>query len=685
MASSARAARLARLSKLVQPDLAALPDRTLTPPPEQETVSDDNTPGGISLFTPSSKPATPAVSPTVESFEADTAPAPASEGNIERRFVWEKGAESTYNLGSMPRLVPLPTSKLPPIDLKQSECATVKFFSPFVALSKYPYKFCDNKYTQDIASAFFDAGKFWTRQWDLYYVWDIEETKPLILVSEPQFQELVDEINAGLNLSLQITNNQREEGLVGRFPDHPRFQPRYLGRSHSKDEYNSLVDNVPNIMVRPANEPALPALDDNQLQVFKQMIEDMWEVTRNKNKATKEKKRLERIQKQKVFADSFKRAQRYLGLRPAALVGIPGQTPALSAIDNSVPVPFPFEKSVVFVCVDVESYEKAHDKITEVGIATLDTRDLLGVPPGKDGETWRDKIHARHFRIQEYTHLVNKDFVSGCPERFDFGKSEFVKLADAPAIVAECFRTPFCGPADSPSPEQRTLIFLGHDTLGDVKYLQQLGFDPLVLPNLIESLDTATLYRVWRRELQPTKLANILYDFDIAGFNLHNAGNDAMFTLQAMLGICVREASIRGSAALQDIRDEEKAAKAAVLLSEAKVRAEEEADGWSDHEADGDGGEPVPIVIKDTPPSPFPKPSPVQGGGRGGRGGRGRGDYTNTNGRGSSRGEGRGRGVPRARAQGYRGRGRGASSNTPSNDGFPAAGLQVCHDLIDLS
>lgn len=149
-----------------------------------------------------------------------------------------------------------------------------------------------------------------------YYVWDIEETKPLILVGETQFKNLLKEINSVLDLGLRITDQQREDGLVSRFPDHPRCRPRYLGRSHSRDEYDTMVQDAPSANTRPAGEAVPPTLDGRTLQEFKEMIEESWELQKKKNKASKEKKRLDRLGKQKVFADQFKRSQRYLGLRP---------------------------------------------------------------------------------------------------------------------------------------------------------------------------------------------------------------------------------------------------------------------------------------------------------------------------------------------------------------------------------
>lgn len=79
------------------------------------------------------------------------------------------------------------------------------------------------------------------------------------------------------------------------------------------------------------------------------------------------------------------------------------------------------EGSVVFICIDIESFERDHNLITEIGIATLDTADIAAKDPGKGGINWMNAISARHFRVKEYEYLKNKDFLIGCPEHFQFG------------------------------------------------------------------------------------------------------------------------------------------------------------------------------------------------------------------------------------------------------------------------
>jgi hypothetical protein len=474
-----------------------------------------------------------------------------------------------------------------------------------------------------------------------------------------------------------------------------------------------MVDRTPNHSFRPNTEPAHPPLQGPTLEAFKRIMEDSFDAQKVKSKAVRARKQQERLVKQKAMADQLKRTQRYLGLRPTPSPQTQQQSGPLPAIDPSLSAPFAFDQSVVFVCVDVESYERAHHKITEVGVSTLDTRDLIGVPPGPDGENWRSKIRARHFRIKDHTHLVNREFVTGCPESFIFGTSTMVPLRDAAAHVALCFNSPF-GAQDSTSEditdalgnidlnEKRNIVLLGHDTMADVKYLQDLGYDPLKVENILEAIDTATMYQVWRREHQPTALGKILYQFNIRAWALHNAGNDAAFTVQAMLAITVREATVRGSPELESMRSDEHSARLAVAVEEAKQKIIDEQEGWSDNEADGDGGVPLPIVIK-PPKTEIPRTTMQANSGGPNRGdthsrGRGRGGRSGTsafrgdsdrNGQHTRRVQQDTRGRPSARRPDGRNRGRARGQASSNSIGYPDAASssdpQVCLDNFHAS
>lgn len=95
--------------------------------------------------------------------------------------------------------------------------------------------------------------------------------------------------------------------------------------------------------------------------------------------------------------------------------------PPSAVFNANEPAPYTQEGSVVFVCIDVEAYERNTRIITEIGVSTLDTNDLKSLVPGEGGVEWMKKIRARHFRINENKHYNNTDFVAGCADRFEFG------------------------------------------------------------------------------------------------------------------------------------------------------------------------------------------------------------------------------------------------------------------------
>ena len=102
---------------------------------------------------------------------------------------------------------------------------------------------------------------------------------------------------------------------------------------------------------------------------------------------------------------------------------------------------------------------------------------------------------------------------------------------------------------------QRNLVLVGHDVPSDINYLRKLGctvFNPSKgssptdhknasdQPCFLESIDTSNLFRVLKRDTQASSLAKVLIDLGITGWHLHNAGNDARYTLEAMVGIALK-------------------------------------------------------------------------------------------------------------------------------------------------
>ncbi|GAB7339866.1 hypothetical protein MBLNU457_6399t1 [Dothideomycetes sp. NU457] len=484
-------------------------------------------------------------------------------------------------------------------------------FCPILALAKFPYRYLPKSAwnsQQLIASKFFDEGKFWQRDWNLYYVAsnEADTDKVFVFVTETQAMFFINEIDCLYpSLNIRVPDEDDNPGFICDFPDDPLLRPHWLGHSKSRKQYDFLESVAPvfDMPTRP-RDPS-----DRSLQAFKDKMDDASEASKNKKKNARDAKKKHRIMKQQDMLRQLKRAQRYLGLRPrneddselSPGVEKNGNEYVRRAINVADPAPHSPDMDVVFISIDLEVYERQHSLVTEIGVSTLDTRDIGSLPPGLGAAEWCKLIRARHFRIKENAHHNNTEFVTGCADKFDQGESEFISIHDAPAIVASCFKEPFSKPqvttedkvetTDSleRQSEKRNIIFVGHNPGADIAFLKQMGYDMNTLSNLVEVMDTALLHRCLTQEVNPRSLGNVLADLDIAGWNLHNAGNDAFFTLEAMLAICVKDAQNWGNNEITEYQKKIVEERVAAAKRLAEERTREEHEGWDRDEAD-DGG-----------------------------------------------------------------------------------------------
>ncbi|EED19969.1 conserved hypothetical protein [Talaromyces stipitatus ATCC 10500] len=389
-----------------------------------------------------------------------------------------------------------------------------------------------------------------------------------------------------------------ELGLLLSFQEEGMPQPQYLGRSSDKDAKDDLVSKVPALPAsskdsidKPSDGPEAPVDINN---AFRQRMEAGLSATRKRSKVSKEKRRAVKIEKQREWVRSLKRAQCYLGLHPCCSdrtndsYDSVHQSIQKEELARSLPplaldmiAPFPFVDEPIFISIDVEWNERQRKQITEVGISTLDTLDIAHLAPRQGGKNWRQWIRSRHFRVKEYAHIVNCDFVTGCPDQFGFGKSEFVSLQDAGRVVESCFNPPYSAqiPVKFVNEEstdskpkvtietaiegyklhRRNVVLVGHDFQSDIDYLRNLGCNifpyndaipqpqtssqtlssPTAQTLFLDTLDTAMMFLALKRDVHSRSLENILNSLGIHGRNLHNAGNDARFTLEAMVHMII--------------------------------------------------------------------------------------------------------------------------------------------------
>lgn len=370
-------------------------------------------------------------------------------------------------------------------------------------------------------------------------------------------------------------------GIYKGFPDsarHPGWdisfqeegspRPHYLGRLTDNCSLEELTEIMPAQGVAPEE---IEGLEDRTFPAFRRKMEAAILAGKNKKKNVNDKKKRDRVDMKRRFCEQLRRTQCYLGIRPRGVankddfLADPNMTyeqslAAQAAYEEAAGMrpppliansqaPYPFDKDVVFICVDIEAYERDHKKITEIGISTLDTKDVTWITPGEGGENWMRMIRGRHFRIAEYAHLKNTDFIAGCADKFEakFGTSEWISIKEAPQVVASCFRYPYSAPGQYtpfPSDERmvgrtgsgsrylppindyapkRNVILVGHEIKSDIEYLRTIGYDVTNLSNLLEAVDTIDLFKAMKHGRDTPSLGAVLLDLGLVGWNLHNA------------------------------------------------------------------------------------------------------------------------------------------------------------------
>lgn len=475
------------------------------------------------------------------------------------------------------------------------------------------------------------------------------------MVPYTQFQALVKEIGEKFKIGVSVPDFP----FTLTFRDDGTPQPKLLGTSHSRDEAADLQNSIPSASINHGECPA-DASDTlkKRYEEFKIMCQDAMIAAKKKGAAIKKKKEEDRLLDVGDLHKQLRRCQRYLGLRPRTR-RVRDPDPALSwfeqedfrvrqlkeariildPLDVNSPAAYPFDQQPVLISFDVEAYERAHNLITEIGVSTLDTLDLVGIPPGTGGINWMNQIRSRHFRIIGREHLRNKDFCPGNPDAFQFGKSEFIDLSEAAEQVDGCFKWPFSvhfkhaslvdhwtlpsedekdvpvatdslfggvgiGPSNKEQdeanraavdgvlngqgdplaiqraldimkasqtnlealqrgPKERKILIVGHAVSGDLSFLKEIGSkifsssrktypiaamdvmgtgegESQVLASILEAIDTGPLYRIVKKETQIRNLASILGDLGRPCLFMHNGGNDARYTLEALVGMTVK-------------------------------------------------------------------------------------------------------------------------------------------------
>lgn len=360
--------------------------------------------------------------------------------------------------------------------------------------------------------------------------------KPLIFVLAADVEVFLLEINKKFKMRLRFPN---EPGFVVSFQEPGSPCPRYLGKLLTKEDLSVLENKIPGPELR---HEAEDSLDLRTLGSFKEKIQLVIDAGKKKSKKVKEdgdrnSGGMPAGMVAGVAKDSWgaqlEKTCRWLGLDKIANDQSLQDTNAKTSASNS------FHDNVVFISIDVEAYERSRRTITEIGISTLDTDDLFDLKPGKSGAEWIKRMRSRHFRINEFSHLENHEFVKGCADRFEkrFGISEWISIKDAPQVVASCFKYPFSGIVHQSNSTvvnqgdaavKRNIVLVGHGVCADIDYLRSIGCNVGIVDSLLEAVDTADLDRAISHQRLSRSLGSIVSELGGTPWNLHNAVSDAL-------------------------------------------------------------------------------------------------------------------------------------------------------------
>ncbi|KAG8629662.1 hypothetical protein KVT40_003527 [Elsinoe batatas] len=217
-----------------------------------------------------------------------------------------------------------------------------------------------------------------------------------------------------------------------------------------------------------------------------------------------------------------------------ALFGLPQVHNASGAFDPETCTQIRPLRDAVFMAIDIEAGGSDQSKITEVGIAMLDTRVIRRIPPGEGASGWTATILARHYITKDFIELENTKYVkggtAGTKRGFAYGTSEVISIGKLKNWLRyDLGHPPY---PNGEVKERRPIILVGHGVQNDLKFLETMKIRLESDANVVEKIDTQDLcsYRSLPASLQ-TMLSNLGIDTTAS----HNAGNDAVRTLEALV------------------------------------------------------------------------------------------------------------------------------------------------------
>lgn len=201
------------------------------------------------------------------------------------------------------------------------------------------------------------------------------------------------------------------------------------------------------------------------------------------------------------------------------------------------PVAIPPEtRQTAIVSVDVEWHERSRNKMLEFGIAWKHVgNDLVE----------EAQIAVHHLIVQDNYDVRNGKWVPDNKDDFRFGTSERVWLADVPNRLRDIMM--------SVVRRSGRIYLVGHSVHADLEILNSLELVDLIAEKLV-ICDIAKAFQAKHRHKSLTGLSKLLEFYGIEYEHLHNAANDAFFTLLLCLRMICHEKALADNRLVKSLK-----------------------------------------------------------------------------------------------------------------------------------
>lgn len=212
------------------------------------------------------------------------------------------------------------------------------------------------------------------------------------------------------------------------------------------------------------------------------------------------------------------------------------------------------KRDTICFSFDIEAFEKDNKIITEIGISIYDPRENV--------HSMNPILRNYHLIVAESLSLINRNWVLDMKECYLLGESLVLPLKQCVEFIQNLIN--FYMVYDPKTSGSWKRSFVGHNIEGDFKWLKSIG---VVLPETRSAsgsahvnetdkfpttivIDTMKIYSACYGK-EGCSLGKILRLFKLPHAFLHNAGNDAYYTLRLLLHLC--DVNTRVQCSLDDI------------------------------------------------------------------------------------------------------------------------------------